>query len=362
MQWAQQVAGQAARISFGGGSYTYGTENTKDNTEGAESLDADKAVVSKILNALEEAQKTSKSQTVQDLRDKLNEVRKKLGEERFKEVIEALKKDASDSWLAFLKALFPELFTDDGSPSPPEPINIGGGGGGGGGGGRVNRENFGPSDAMSNKPLTEGANYHDYQPDKSVRGKKPDNIWSGFSQGFEGNCTTVSSIKAAMQHFGQDPKDIFKNVELKGNTYEVEMRDGFKLKLTKDELSMAAREARFKGDDPTLMTNANFLYAASAKRAQMEGNSGSPGENDRDATRSYTDALISLNDGEHSREGLHRLGLKNHYRPGFQSDFERGMVGTYETDAHSMAVIGNHKELWGRRGGAPGPGIYTVLF
>lgn len=361
MQWAQQISGQTARVYFSDRTAAFGVENTQDKTDGVHSLDADKAVVSNLLKALEEAQKTSKSQTVQDLRDKLNEVRKKLGEEKFKAIIEALKKDASDSWLAFLKALFPELFADDESPSPPAPPDIGGGGGGGGGG-RVNPENFGPSESMSNKPITEGAKYHDYRPDKSVRGKKPDNIWSGFSQGYEGNCTTVSSIKAAMQHFGQDPKDVFKNVELKGNTYEVEMHDGFKLKLTKDELRMAAREARFKGDDPTLMTNANFMYAASAKRAQMEGNSGSPGENDRNATRSFKDALISLNDGEHSREGLHRLGLKDHYRPGFQSDFARGMVGTYETNAHSMAVIGNRKELWGGRGGAPGPGIYTVLF
>ncbi|NWE91996.1 hypothetical protein HX893_28120, partial [Pseudomonas reactans] len=130
MQWAQQISGQTARVYFGDRTLAFGAENTQNKTDGVQSLEADKAVVSKLLKELEEAQKTSKSQTVQDLRDKLNEVRKKLGEEKFKAIIEALKKDASDSWLAFLKALFPELFADDESPSPPAPPDIGGGGGG----------------------------------------------------------------------------------------------------------------------------------------------------------------------------------------------------------------------------------------
>jgi len=43
------------------------------------------------------------------------------------------------------------------------------------------------------------------------------------------------------------------------------------------------------------------MYAASAKRAQMENNDGTAG-------RSFMAAMKSLNNGEYSREGLDRLG------------------------------------------------------
>ncbi|WP_416152044.1 hypothetical protein [Pseudomonas sp. FG1] len=48
---------------------------------------------------------------------------------------------------------------------------------------------------------------------KKRNGAKPDNIWSGFRQGPDGNCVTVSAIKAAMYQFGQSPTDIFKEVK-----------------------------------------------------------------------------------------------------------------------------------------------------
>ncbi|UII70301.1 hypothetical protein LVW35_21930 [Pseudomonas sp. HN11] len=311
-------------------------------------------VVTQLLKELEDAQKTSKSQTVRDLRDKLNNIREELGDEEFKTILEELKKERADAWWAWLKALFPDLFSDEPSPAPPSPAPSPGGGGGGGGA-RVNPQDFGPSDAMSNKPITEGAHYFNYKPDNSNPGQKPDNIWSGFSQGPDGNCITVSAIKAAMMHFGQKPTDVFKEVKETSNGYEVTMRDGFKLSLTKDELRQAATHARFRGDDPTMMTYANFMYAASAKRAQMENNDGTAG-------RSFQAAMNSLNNGEFAREGLDRLGLRGHYRPATDADLRRSKVGTVEYGGHSMAVINGRIELWGRRGGVPRSGIATVLF
>ncbi len=221
---------------------------------------------------------------------------------------------------------------------------------------------------MNNKPFTEGANHYNYTPDLSNPGKKPStgnepgNIWSGFKQGDDGNCVTVS-IKAAMMHFGQKPTDVFKEVKESGDGYDVTMRDGFKLHVSKAEVKQAAEHARFQGDDPAMMSDANFMYAASAKRAQMEGNAGNWNENDHNARRSFADALKSLNDGEHSREGLDRLGLKYHHRPGTESDLRNGAVGTWEYGGHSMAVITNRLELWGKRGNntAHNQGIITVL-
>lgn len=306
-----------------------------------------------LLDELFDAQQSGKNQTVQDTRDKLNALREKMGDEAFKDVLKKMIEEADEKFRAFLRQLLMQWFPDDGdAPSPAPPVQPGGGGGRGP---SVPRSGFGPSESMSNKPITEGAKHFNYTPDNSNPGKKPDNIWSGFRQGPDGNCITVSAIKAAMMQFGQKPTDVFKEVKATANGYDVTMRDGFKLSLTRDEVKQAARYAQFKGDDPAMMTDANFMYAASAKRAQMENNDGTAG-------RSFTDAMNSLNDGEFAREGLDRLGLRNHYRMGQARDFREGMVGTVEYGGHSMAVIGNRVELWGRRGGQPGEGTMTVLY
>ncbi|AZE96089.1 hypothetical protein C4J96_3991 [Pseudomonas orientalis] len=316
--------------------------------------DADKAAVEILLNELLEAKQSGKTQTIQDTRDKLNALREKLGDEKFKEILEQLKKDADEAWLALLKALFPELFADDDQPSTPLPLPLPLPSPGGGGG--VNPQDFGPSERMSNKPITKGAKYFNYKPDNSNPGKKPDNIWSGFRQGIDGNCVTVSSIKAAMMQFGQKPTDIYRSVKETADGYEVVMRDSDKVyKLSKEELRQAATYASFEGDDPQMITDANFLYAMSAKRAQLENNDGTAG-------RSFQAAMNSLNDIEYSREGLDRLGLKGHYRPATDSDLRSSKVGTVEYGGHSMAVINGRIELWGQRGGVPQSGVATVLF
>jgi hypothetical protein len=315
--------------------------------------------VKKLLNELDDAEKTSKSQLAQDLRDKLNEVRAEIGDEKFKEILNKLIEEASGQWLEFLKKLLKILFpdSDDTSPSPapaPAPSPRGGGGGG------ADRSGFGPSEPMSNKPLTEGSKHFNYKPDHSNPGKKPDNIWSGFSQGPDGNCVTVSAIKGAMMKFGQKPTDVFSEVKETGDGYHVKMRDGFELNLSRDELRQAAEYARFKGDDPAMMTDANFMFAASAKRAQMEGNGldDMPGA----AQRSFAHAMQSLNNGEMPHEALDRLGLRGLYRNSSSSELASGKLGVVAYDHHSMVVIGGRVELWGQRGGSPKEGeAYAFL-
>lgn len=317
-------------------------------------VEADKKTVTQLLKALDEAEKGNKNQTAQDLRDKLNEKRKELGDEKFKEILEQLKKEASTDFLALLKRLFPDLFADEPSPAPdpgPSPDS----GGGGGGGGRVNRKNFGGSEPMSNLPITEGSKHFNYKPDASNPGKKPDNIWSGFSQGPDGNCVTVSAIKGAMMKFGQKPTDVFKEVKETGEGYHVKMRDGFELTLSKGELRQAAAYAQFKGDNPGMITDANFMYAASAKRAQIEGNGHD--DNPNAAKQSFAHAMQSLNNGEMGWEALDRLGLKGLYRRTSSSELASGKLGVVDYGGHSMAVIGGRIELWGGRGGRPQEGL-----
>ena len=46
-----------------------------------------------------------------------------------------------------------------------------------------------------------------------------------------------------MMHFGQKPTDIFRDVKETGTGYDVTMRDGFKLSLSRDEVRQAATAA-----------------------------------------------------------------------------------------------------------------------
>ncbi|WP_177445801.1 hypothetical protein [Pseudomonas sp. ICMP 460] len=358
--WSSSVSSHGAGgVNYGvGGAGQYRGGILSDGKK--DDVDSDKTAISNLLKELTDAEKTSKNQTVQEVRDKLNAKRKELGDEKFKEILEELKKDASEGLLAQLKRMFPDLFPDDSAPTPSPAPSPGGGGGGGGGGGSVNPSNFGPKESMSNKPFTQGANHANYTPDKSDPGKKPGmgkeagNIWTGFKQGPDGNCTTVSAIKAAMMKFGQKPTDVFKDVKEAGDGYDVQMRDGFQLHLSKGELQVAAQQARFLGDDPAMMTDANFLYAASAKRAQMENNDGT-------ASASFLQATVTLNDGEYGRESLERLGLKNHYRTSSSSELANGALGVVDFGGHSMAVVGGRLELWGSRGGRPQEGNAYAL-
>ncbi|MFN3359083.1 MAG: hypothetical protein ACK418_24205 [Pseudomonas sp.] len=189
------------------------------------------------------------------------------------------------------------------------------------------------------------------------RGEKPANIWSGFRQGPDSNCVTVSAIKAAMYRFGQSPTDIFKQVHTMGNDYHVVMRDGFQLTLSARELAEGARGARFYGPDKGMLKDARFLFAVSAKRAQMENN-------DRTAGRSYAAAIRSLNDGEDEYgpgEGFVRLGLRQHMKRVSVGQLARGQLGMCNRTGHSVAVINGREELWGNRGPVPTRGDAVAL-
>ncbi|WP_254865849.1 hypothetical protein [Pseudomonas fluorescens] len=317
------------------------------------------AAVKKLLNELFEAEQGSKAQAIQGARDKLHALREQMGDEKFKGILNTLANESFEKFLDFLKRLIKEWFPDADDAAPPAPPFKGGGGGG-----RVNPKNFGGSEPMSNKPFSEGARHFHYKPDNSDPGKKPGmgrepgNIWSGFKQGPDGNCVTVSAIKAAMMQFGQKPTDVFKEVKEAGDGYDVKMKDGFELHLSRDELKQAARYAEFKGDDPAMMTDANFMYAASAKRAQMLGNGFD--DNPNAAKQSFAHAMQSLNNGEMGWEALDRLGLKGLYRQSSSAELASGKLGVVDYGGHSMAVMGGRVELWGGRGGAPQAGnAYT---
>lgn len=171
---------------------------------------------------------------------------------------------------------------------------------------------------------------------------KPSDIWSGFYQGANGNCATVSAIKAAMMRFGQKPQDIFRTVTERPEGFEVTMRDGVPLTLTHEELAKARRVSQLTGADPVLLEDANFLYAVSAKRAQSENN-------DFRARQSFEVAMQTLNDGDFPGNALRRLGLFAYIRESSAEELAKGAIGTLAGNGHSVAVIDGALDLFGKK-------------
>ena len=202
----------------------------------------------------------------------------------------------------------------------------------------------GPIPELSNKP----------------KGSKPTNVFSGFRQGMNGNCVTISAIKAAMEKFGQSPKDIYKSVEKTADGFKVVMRDDVTVKLSKAELESAIRGSNFVGlNDPGMLKDAHFLFACSAKRAQNENNDGWAG-------RSFEAAIRSLNDGEDEwgpGEGFKRLGLKDHMKRVSVRDFaaDNSLIGMVNRRGHSVAVVDGREEFYGRKSGRPTGGDAIAL-
>lgn len=191
------------------------------------------------------------------------------------------------------------------------------------------------------------------------RGAKPKDIFSGFRQGRNGNCVTISAIKAAMAKFGQSPKDICKSVEKGVDGFKVVMRDGMTVELSKAELDSAIRGSNFVGiNDPGMLKDAHFLFAVSAKRAQMENNDGRAG-------KSYEAAIRSLNDGEDEwgpGEGFKRLGLKDHMKRVSVREFaDKSLIGMVNRRGHSVAIVDGIEENYGRKGGRPTGGQAIAL-
>lgn len=173
-------------------------------------------------------------------------------------------------------------------------------------------------------------------------GMTPTQIWDGFYQGVEGNCVTVSAIKAAIVRFWQDPDGIYKQIQVTPDGFEVVMRDSFKLQITHDEMHQAAVASNLRGLNEQLLNYANFLYAVSAKRAQMENN-------DFRARESYAVALQTLNDGEFPGEALRRLGLFGYMRESTVEELVSGAIGTLADTGHSVAVIDGSLDFYGQK-------------
>lgn len=316
------------------------------------------------------APSTGETKLLPDLKKTLFEI---LGNEvdspaAFDKLIEKLKvmpqKDLKAYLQRFESALSPERFKrlqDDlnlvrgGWTSDPRGIP----GDGGSNSQNVDMSLYPAGEVISDKPLMKADSFYHYHPGGSEPGKKPENIYSGFSQGYEDNCVITSWIKAGMALFGQ--KDVFEAVKEVAQGYFVTMRDGFKLYLSKGELQLAARNSGYKGDDPVMLTDANFMFAVAAKRAQLVNSYDRVGQ-------SYADGVKSLNDGASPWEGYELLGLKDHIKPGRDSNAKLkeletpGEIGVASAPGHNFLVVDGRQELFGTRGGKPDPTLVEQVY
>ncbi|TNE88489.1 MAG: hypothetical protein EP330_14040 [Deltaproteobacteria bacterium] len=180
----------------------------------------------------------------------------------------------------------------------------------------------------------------------------------GWEQTSKGNCVTVAAIKAAQKVFGaqlansEDPSlGVFaRALASEDGGMDVLMRDGFELSLSPDELAAAAQSSRFKTDvgREDLLDNANKLYAAAAKRAQIEGNDGI-GPNQM----SYLRALQSLEDGEHTAnimEQVGRLGLKDHAKKVPRTELRHHDATLSSGAGHAYFVSNGERDYYGKVG------------
>lgn len=345
--WGGSVLGQQDRVFVESGRGVPRAEETENNA------DTSKDTVLKLLKELEDTQKTSKNQAVQELRNKLNDLREKLGEDKFKKIIEQLKNDAPNSWLEFLKALFPELFPDDASTDAGSQMGNGGVGGGGGGGG-IGRYSggglgggigagggLGLGERMGNLPVTAGTHQTNFEPGSYKPGEMPKDLFSGAYQGQTGNCGAISACKAMIAEFG--PAGVFKDIQrdVAGN-YDVTLKNGTHVSVTQAQYRESAAGAQLQGQDPKLLGFMNLMLAVNNVQAMRQHNDGISGN-------SFSEAIRSINDGEWAMETFKRMGYENLIERVSPAELARGRVGTLDNQVHSLAVFNRGEDRWGTK-------------
>lgn len=131
----------------------------------------------------------------------------------------------------------------------------------------------------------------------------------GFGEHFNASSHTAV-IKLMMLTFGPSPSDFFNEVRGSGDGYDVTMKDGYTLHISKQELQQAASASRLTGTRNDAMRSAHFALAVFIKRKQLDrGNAADrPG---------FESVLTQSLQGETTLNMLKGMGLSGHlqYRP-----------------------------------------------
>jgi hypothetical protein len=149
--------------------------------------------------------------------------------------------------------------------------------------------------------------------------RRVDDLIGGWAQGKEGNCASVAVIKAAMKTYGSD---IFTEVrKYPSGHYQVRMRDGVQVDVTKQEIERMSHEANFRGQ---FRGYPLLCFSVIAKRKAMEHDEGA---------RDFNAAISLLNNGQNPINAARLLGLKNQVQ----------MIPLSEIPNFRSAVVYSHR-------------------
>lgn len=215
---------------------------------------------------------------------------------------------------------------------------------------------------VNNKVVASGMHLFVYKPDNREPGKKPEDIWSAFSQWDQDNCVSVAAIKMAMMQFGEQPTDVFKEVREVPGGFQVTLRNNETAYVTQAELEMTAMAMKLKGTDPRAITSANVISTVMAKVEQQKLSK----EQNRNV--GFGEALQVLNRPDALPLALARLGLGSRIEMVPPEDLLNGRLGAFSSGvkngSHSSVSVGGKEERWGQRGGPSptGEDIYAYAF
>ncbi len=162
-------------------------------------------------------------------------------------------------------------------------------------------------------------------------GQKPNDIANGLRATYEhfpylgqlGTEEHVAAIKVTMMKFGQSPAGIFDEVAQVKGGYNITMKDGFKLHITDEELTLGTRAAKFSGGDEGMVKDACFLFAVMSKRKSMQQDLEKQSDpfmslygkdSSYHAHRTYPGVLANAGGGIDGVSALNYLGLEKHVK------------------------------------------------
>ncbi|MDF2794995.1 MAG: hypothetical protein K0S85_2748 [Pseudomonas orientalis] len=161
-------------------------------------------------------------------------------------------------------------------------------------------------------------------PDLSSKrgGERPVNIMTAFNDTprrfgeFRETAAYVDAIKLMMMKFGQSPTDCFQRVAAAGDGYDVTMKDGYEVHISRQEIQRAGQALKLSGDDSEMIKDANFIFAAFTKRHQLE-------HEDPVAKSDFETALSdAIQNGRHIKPILENIGMIGHMRHVHVSELE----------------------------------------
>lgn len=168
-------------------------------------------------------------------------------------------------------------------------------------------------------------------------GEKPADIYRGVKFFGEKNEPVLSSIKAAMERFGQSPLSVYASVTRSDKGYDIVMRDGVKVSMTLGEIAKAKLLCGFQcepgKENAKMFKDVVFMYAASAKRVQLEH------QEDKPVTYDQALNLLASHPGAH--ESLKRLGIIEFVRSSSAEELvESGAIGVVEVGGNTNFARG----------------------